>query len=59
MDGCTNTNVKQESSKVSGQCGDMFSWVLVAKGNLLEAIVLKGQIGYPKNIGPRPSGFMS
>ena len=44
--------------QVKRQGSDMLSGMLVAKGDLMEAIVLKGQIGYPKNIGPRPIGFM-
>ena len=42
-----------------GQGSDMLGRILVAKGDIMEAIVLKGQIGYPKNIGPRPISFVS
>ena len=37
----------------------MLGEIPIAKGNFMEAIVLKGQIGYPKHIGPWPIGFVS
>ena len=50
--------MKEKGDKVSRQDGNMFSGQPVAKGYLVEAIVFKGEIDYPKNIGFGPSKFI-
>ena len=58
MHGCTGANIIEKGGKVSTQGGHMFSGQPVAKGCLMEAIIFKGKIGYPKNISFGPHTFI-
>ena len=44
-------NIIEKGGKVSRQGCHMFSGQPIARGYLVKAIIFKGEIGYPKNIG--------